>query len=86
MDSSGKLPECDPLRCGLTRLREKAALVVSGQRQGVKRLRKNSEWMAKSDENHPSAAIAALILSDLAARMNPCPFKTVPPVEFFRRL
>jgi len=45
-------------------------------------LKKPTDSCGPKLQNHPSAAEAALILSELAARINPCHFKTAQAREF----
>jgi hypothetical protein len=40
----------------------------------------------ENPEKHPSGAKALVDFAALTARLKPCPFKTLPAMEFFRSL
>ena len=65
-------------------MRAKARTLLAPR--GLNRLRKSSEFLAKV-EKIPSGAKARIHrMSNLAARLKSCPFKTLPFIEFYRSL
>jgi hypothetical protein len=58
----------------------------AGCEQVEKRLRKKGRKNSEDGQNHPSAAKAVIDVVASAARLKPCPFKTVREHEFFRSL
>ena len=70
---------------GLNRLR-KNSLMKKGRPSAAKQLAEKVDVGTEQKRNHPSAVKTAAILNDLAARINPGPFKTTVITGFFSNL